>query len=297
MSQYLALTLDVPVELSELAASLLHDADAQGVEIRDGELIPPPGVPPVPPGRAVIIGYFGEEADGGELLEWLREALEAQAEGQEIRCGFERLDQEEWAQTWKLHFKPLHVGGNFWVLPPWEEPPPGAVSVLIEPGLAFGTGGHASTALCLRGILDALERRADASVLDVGCGSGILGIAAAKLGAPRVLMLDNDPVAVQVAKENAAANGLPELESSELPVAELEERFDLVVANILANPLIELARPIAGRVEEGGELLLSGILTSQAQEVVSAYEAEGLSLRAELREGEWSMLSMGRGAA
>jgi len=294
MSEYLALTFDVPADLSDLAASLLHDADAQGVEIRDHEILPPPGHRPVPEGRAVVIGYFGPEASGDELVGWIRAELEAQADGAEVRAGSERLDDQDWAETWKLHFHPLHVGGRLWVLPPWEEPPAGSIAVVIEPGMAFGTGGHATTALCLQGILEILDRRSDASVIDVGCGSGILGIAAAKLGAGRVVMVDNDPVAVAVARENAEANGCAAIETSERPVQAFDEAFDLVIANILAGTLIELAAPIAARVAEGGELLLSGILATQAADVRAAYEAEGLAFRETRHEGEWALLWMAR---
>lgn len=296
MSHYLALTFDVPADLSELATSLLDDADAGGVEIRDHEILPPPGMKPVPEGRAVVIGYFDDRDDGAQTLAWIREALEEQAEGQEIRASFERLDDQPWAETWKLHFQPLHVGGRLWVLPPWEEPPADSIAVVIEPGLAFGTGGHATTSLCLEGVLEALERRPGASTLDVGCGSGILGIAAAKLGAGRVMMIDNDPVAVKVAQENAEENGCPAIECSEQPIADIEERFELVIANILAMPLIELAPAISRSVAAGGELLLSGILTTQAADVRRAYEAQGLELREERRRLEWSMLVMARPA-
>lgn len=297
MSEYLALTFDVPADLSDLAASLLHDADAQGVEIRDHEILPPPGHPPVPEGRAMVIGYFGAEAEGDAIVGWIREELEEQAEGQEIRAGSERLDEQDWAETWKLHFHPLHVGGRLWVLPPWEEPPSGAIAVVIEPGMAFGTGGHATTALCLEGILEILDRRAGASVLDVGCGSGILGIAAAKLGAGRVEMIDNDPVAVEVAKENTEANGCSAIETSARPVEDVAESFELVIANILAGTLVELAAPIAARVAPGGDLLLSGILAPQAADVRAAYEARGLTLRELRHQGEWALVWMERPGA
>ncbi|AKU92135.1 50S ribosomal protein L11 methyltransferase [Vulgatibacter incomptus] len=297
MPKYLALTFDVPAELCELAASLLHDADAQGVEIRDREVLPPPGMTPVPEGRAVAIGYFGDEVEGDPILAEVRAELEAQAEGQEIRAGLERLDDQNWSETWKLHFQPLHVGGRLWVLPPWERAPEGQIAVVIEPGMAFGTGGHATTALCLEGTLEALERRPSASAADIGCGSGILGIAAAKLGAKRVVMIDNDPVAVAVAKENAVANGCPSIATSDRPVESLGERFDLVLANILAGTLVELAEPIAACVAEGGDLLLSGILVSQAADVRAAYENQGLRAREQRISGEWALVWMERVAA
>ncbi len=294
MNRYLALTFDVPAELCELAASLLHDAQAQGVEIRDQEVLPPPGMQPVPVGRAVAIGFFGEDEADEATLAWIREELEAQAGGQEIRVGLERLDEENWSETWKLHFKPLHVGDRLWILPPWEPRPQGSIAVVIEPGMAFGTGGHATTSLCLEGVLEVLDRRPGAAVVDVGCGSGILGIAAAKLGAGRVVMIDNDPVAVAVAKENADANGVPAIETSDRPVEDLGQRFELVIANILAGTLVELADPIAAAVAAGGELLLSGILVDQVEGVRRAYEERELRLRGIRRQGEWAMIWMER---
>jgi len=231
--------------------------------------------------------------EGEAILSRVRTALEAEAGGGEVRSGLSRLDEQDWSQTWKLHFQPLRVGERLWVLPPWEPIPEGAVAVVIEPGMAFGTGGHATTELCLQGIVEFLRERPGASVLDVGCGSGILGIAARKLGAGRVLMIDNDEVAVRVAEENAARNGVPEIEVAGTPVGEVSDRFPLVVANILAFTLIDLRDEIAPRVEEGGELLLSGILADQAEDVVRAYEGAGLRHLQTRTLGDWALVRMG----
>lgn len=301
MRTYLALTFDVPAELSDVAAWLLHEEDAGGVEIRDHELLPPPGMKPLPEGRAQVIGFFEGEVEGEEILARVRESLEesAQSEGeerQEIRAGLAELNDEDWAETWKLHFKPLHIAGKLWILPPWEKVPEDQPAVVIEPGMAFGTGGHATTALCLEGLVEVLERRPGANVLDVGTGSGILGIGARKLGAGRVLMTDNDPLAVKIAAENAVRNGVPEIETSEIPVQEIEERFPVVVANILAVTLIDLAEPVAATVAPGGELLLSGILVPQADDVAKAYEAEGFVQRERRTQGEWALVWMERKA-
>ena len=294
MRQYLALTFDVPAELADTAAWLLHEEEAGGVELRDHDILPPPGMKPLPEGRAQVIGFFEGEVEGDEILARVRASLEEAAEGAEVRAGLSRLDEQNWAETWKLHFQPLRVGENLWVLPPWEKAPPGSIAVVIEPGMAFGTGGHATTALCLEGLVEALATRNGAAVLDVGCGSGILGIAARKLGAGRVVMVDNDPIAVAVAKENAEKNGVPELETSGTPVQEIAERFPIVVANILAVTLIDLAEPIAARVDAAGELLLSGILADQAQEVADAYAAQGLRHVETRISGDWALVRMAR---
>ena len=295
MADYLALTFDVPDDLADHASFLLHEAEAQGVEIRDAEQLPPPGLPRPPPGRAVVIGYFAGDAAGEEIEADVRADLEREASEREIRSGLARLEEENWAETWKLHFRPILAAGKLWVLPPWEARPDDKPAVVIEPGMAFGTGGHATTLLCLEALVDALARRPGASVLDVGCGSGILGIGAKLLGAGRVTMIDNDPVAVEVARENAEKNGVPELETSGTDVGELPGTWDLVVANILANPLIELSAAIAARVAGGGELYLSGILGTQADEVAAAYHRQGFATVARKDLGEWSLLRLARG--
>ena len=291
---YVAVTLDVPEALSEHASFLLHEEEASGVEIRDHEVLPPPGMKPPPDGRAVVVGFFGGDADGAAIGARVRDGVVALADGAEVRLGVATLPDEAWAETWKLHFKPVHAGGALWVLPPWEPPPPGAVAVVIVPGMAFGTGGHATTLRCLRGVVEARAAKPGATVLDVGCGSGVLAIAAKKLGAGRTVMIDNDPLAVQVAVENAGKNGCPSIEASATPVEEIPGTFDLVLANILANTLVELAAPIAARVAAGGTLLLSGILVPQADEVEAAYLARGLRSTGRQVEGEWALLALAR---
>lgn len=294
MRTYLALTFDIPDELADLAAWLLHEEEAGGVEIRDHEILPPPGMKALPAGRSQVIGFFEGEVEGEEIAARVRDRLEEEAAGGEIRVGVARLKDEDWAETWKLHFQPLHVADRIWVLPPWEKVPEGQLAVVIEPGMAFGTGGHATTALCLEGLVEVFERRPGAAVLDVGCGSGILGIGACKLGAGRVVMVDNDPVAVQVAKENAEKNGCPAIETSGTPVEAIGASFPVVVANILAVTLVDLAEPIAATVEEGGELLLSGILVGQMDDVIRAYVARGLRLRDQRTRGDWALVWMER---
>ena len=183
--------------------------------------------------------------------------------------------------------------------PSWisEPPPPGAVEVVLDPGMAFGTGGHPTTSLCLAALSDLLAARPGASVLDVGTGSGILAIAARKLGAGRVAANDDDPKAVEVARENAAANGA-DVEIALAPARTIDGTFDLVVANILANTLVALAPELAGKLAPGGVVLLSGILAPQEDEVRRAYVACGLSPLAggDRREGEWSLVALERPA-
>lgn len=212
---------------------------------------------------------------------------------------YELLADRDWEREWMEDFKPLRMGQRLWIVPSWHEPPDlDAVNLHLDPGLAFGTGTHPTTALCLEwldalaleGSLDGLE------VLDVGCGSGILAIAALKLGAAEATGTDIDPQALQASRDNAMRNDVAEHELTLCYPEQLdsERRFPLVIANILAGPLVELAPMIAGHVAPGGRLALSGILEGQAQDVLDAYRAQGLIMdEPQQREG-WVRLSGGR---
>lgn len=197
------------------------------------------------------------------------------------------LPDEDWVARSRGAFVPVRVSSRMWVVPSWHTPPdPGAVNLLLDPGLAFGTGSHASTRLCLRW----LERRITGgeTVLDYGCGSGILAIASLKLGAARAVGVDIDPQAVATAEANARRNNVAceFFESRALPAV----TGDLVVANILANPLKVLAPIVAGRCRMGGHVALSGILAEQAREVEMAY-ARWLDFEAPQEEEGWVCLS------
>jgi ribosomal protein L11 methyltransferase len=271
-------TLETSLEQAEPSSADLWDLGAQGVEVRDGETQPMPGQAP-PRGQAVLVGWFTDRESA---------ALAAEALGGRI----DEVADQDWGESWKKDWKPISAGRVF-VRPSWvaAAAPEGAAEVILDPGMAFGTGTHPTTALCLRALSALLLSRPAASVLDVGTGSGLLAIAARKLGAGRVRGIDNDPVAVRVARENAAANRV-ELELGEEPLAAIAERYDLVVANILANTLMEMAGDLARRLTPGGVAVISGILVSQEAEVRAAYLQAGLVSCPEVdgREGEWVVL-------
>jgi ribosomal protein L11 methyltransferase len=202
------------------------------------------------------------------------------------------IDEQDWVRLTQSQFDPICVSRRLWIVPSWHAPPDAnAVNLTLDPGLAFGTGSHATTFLCLQWLTETL--RGGETVLDYGCGSGILGIAAAKLGAASVLGVDIDGNALIAARENAAKNGVTlGLRHSKEP---LDERFDIVIANILTNPLCVLAPLLAARVTPGGCIALSGVLFDQAEHVISQYASLiGLRVGAEL-EG-WVRLE-GRRAA
>ena len=179
-----------------------------------------------------------------------------------------RVADRDWVRATQAQFAPLRITDALWIVPSWCSPPcPDATNILLDPGLAFGTGAHPTTRLCLRFLADELKRRD--SVLDYGCGSGILAIAAAKLGADRVVGVDIDLQAISASIENARANGV---RARFMHVDALrEEGFAVVVANILANPLRVLAPALAARTHDGGRIALSGILATQADAVAHHY--------------------------
>ena len=199
----------------------------------------------------------------------------------------EALEEQNWVQLTQAQFDPIRVSERLWIVPSWHDAPDAdAINLILDPGMAFGTGSHPTTRLCL----EWLERNVGSgdSLLDYGCGSGILAIAAARLGAARVAGVDIDPLAVDAARANAERNGVSALfaDSAE-PVA---GEYDLVVANILSNPLRVLAPAICAHVRRGGRLALSGILAEQAEEIIGIY-ATWLPLAvADSRDG-WVCLS------
>lgn len=202
------------------------------------------------------------------------------------------LPHRNWAEAWKRHFKPLPIGTALLVKPTWSRRAalPGQAEVLLDPGLSFGTGHHPTTAFCLEQVVAC--RAAGASFLDIGTGSGILAIAAAKLGYSPIEAFDFDPEAVKVAKANAVLNGVRrqmQIQRRDLRRLPLRapNRFDLVCANLLANLLIEQAARIASRVATGGTLVLAGILATEFNDVARAYTARGWRLIADRHVKEW----------
>ncbi|MBD9679112.1 50S ribosomal protein L11 methyltransferase [Pseudomonas sp. PDM18] len=202
----------------------------------------------------------------------------------------ERIEDQDWERSWMDNFKPMRFGRRLWIVPSWHDAPePEAVNLLLDPGLAFGTGTHPTTALCLEW-LDGQEL-AGQNVLDFGCGSGILAIAALLLGAKQAVGTDIDPQALEASRDNASRNGIdptkfPVYMPADLPTAQA----DVLVANILAGPLVTLAEQLTGLVKSGGLLALSGILAEQAEEVRAAY-ADAFDLDPTAERDGWIRIS------
>tara|TARA_B100002003_G_scaffold88278_1_gene82530 strand:- start:6081 stop:6965 length:885 start_codon:yes stop_codon:yes gene_type:complete len=218
--------------------------------------------------RVMVTGLFPGELSVEEVRVRLGSAW-CQAHSTRM----EALEERDWEREWLEHFHPIQIGKHLWVVPSWCPPPdPEAINLMIDPGLAFGTGTHQSTALCLKRLDQLSADLAGAAVVDIGCGSGILALGALLLGADTVWGSDIDHRALTTARENAKRNGLTQrlhlFLPDELPMAVVG---DIVVANILVSTLVSLAVEIDSRVKPGGKLLLSGILAGQESEVIDAF--------------------------
>ena len=241
-------------------------------------------------GSTVITGLFAAEHDLESTMAFLNEQKLSVEGGDKIEFKAEILEDKDWEREWMTHYHPMQFGQNFWVCPSWiEVPDANAVNLMLDPGLAFGTGTHPTTALCLEWL--ASESLNDKSVIDYGCGSGILGIAAILLGASSVSGVDIDPQALTATQDNLVRNGL---DKERLPVFFPEsfasEPVDLVIANILAGPLKVLAPTLAELVKSEGQLILSGLLIDQADELISTY-SEWFDMEPPSTKEEWVRLT------
>lgn len=244
----------------------------------DPVLEPLPGTTPLWP-RVRVKALFDGAADRDDILRILDGELSNALTDPLSRVTFETLEDRAWEREWLKDFRPMRFGQRLWICPGGQQPDveqlrdsPAPVLIELDPGLAFGTGTHPTTALCLEW-LDA-AKVAGTRVIDYGCGSGILAIAAAMLGAAELLAIDIDPQALLATRDNAERNGVAPLITARLVDAEAESRdapVDILLANILAGPLESLAPAFAARVRAGGRLVLSGILRNQAEAVASTY--------------------------
>ena len=233
-----------------------------------------------------LLALFEAETDEASLLAHLQFLLG----GELPEHNLERIEDQDWERSWMDNFQPMRFGRRLWIVPSWHPAPePDAVNLLLDPGLAFGTGTHPTTALCLQW-LDG-QSLDGSHLLDFGCGSGILAIAGLLLGAASAVGTDIDPQALQASRDNALRNGIePERFPLYLPPQMPAGEFDVVVANILAGPLVQLAPVISSHVRAGGRLALSGILAEQAEEVRAAY-AEQFELDPTAEQEGWVRIS------
>lgn len=269
------------------------------LELRLGELAPWGWEEDTDSGGRTVVRIHCQTREQAEGLD---ERLRRRVPGIETRIR--EQESRDWATSWKEFFQPCSVAGKYLVLPPWEEPDPGngLIPVFIDPQMAFGTGHHPTTCLCLQAVADLWNAgliNPKSRFLDLGTGSGILAIACCLTGM-RGVGLDNDPVAVRCAEENSRLNGVRDnlsifcgTQASLRP----GQRFDLILANILARPLRAMAPELAKLLAPRGHLVLSGILNGQEGEVMDAYGEAGLGGPGVMRDNGWSAILWGAGAA
>ena len=292
---YRELIFTVPAEIAEPLGDLLLEIGALSVTVEDdaaggydeNPLYGEPGLSPEVQAwdRSSVTALFNPEIDDSDAVNFIPELLGSlQDAGFNLPPPQEKIVQEQdWVRLTQSQFAPIQIGERIWVVPSWHEAPtdPNAICLAVDPGLAFGTGSHPTTHLCLLW-LEQNTQLQNQSLLDYGCGSGILAIAAAKLGCNPVVGTDIDPQAMVAARSNAEINNtvinfvLPNENATELAA---ETKYDIVMANILANPLQVLAPALVNKIRPGGKIVLSGVLVRQAQEVIATY-------------GQWLTLSV-----
>jgi ribosomal protein L11 methyltransferase len=279
-TNWLCLRLAVAAEYSDLAATALHEAGCQGVQIEDVEIRDRgEDADLVPREQILVTGYYEQESDDGDDTQKLQERLKTLLQEYSVQAQIEveNIAAQDWAENWRENFPPLQIG-PFLIAPSWEEIAPDDERILIriDPGLAFGTGQHPTTQMCLELLGEQGSTLSGKTLLDVGCGSGVLSIAATKLGAT-VTASDFDPHCTSATRENAALN---EAEFEVVQAAGLDwcnAQYDFVVANLMSDLLISLASEIARVARGGSTLVVSGISSPRADDVENALREAGFS--------------------
>ena len=302
MSAWVEVSMRVDGESAEAIADILSRYGHQGVSLEQD------GIPPdtwdeteVPPAQELILrAYFPDD----DQLDRKKHDLERALGHMRLMYpmptpAYRKLQEDDWAEAWKAHYQPIRIGDRLVIRPLWidMELKNDDIEIALDPGMAFGTGTHPTTQLCLEALESLIQPAQD--VLDLGAGSGILSIAAAKLGARDVLALDTDPIAVAVTCENARANGVAKIivaqQGSLETVLHSARRFDLVLVNILARIILQLAEQGLGEiVRPGGNAIFSGIIDTQIEDVELALRKTGLQPIERRQMGDWMLLVTNR---
>ncbi|WP_019449607.1 50S ribosomal protein L11 methyltransferase [Cupriavidus sp. BIS7] len=292
--------IEIAQEQAEAWSDALFDLGALSVSVEDADADTPdeqplfgePGLEPtrLAWNRSRVVALFDEETDPALLVTAAANTLNVDPVPP---YSLRTVEDQDWVRLTQSQFEPIRIGERIWVVPSWHEAPdPDAVILELDPGLAFGTGSHPTTRLCMQWLEQ--NGRAGETVLDYGCGSGILAIVARKLGAGDTVGIDIDPNAVEASRYNAERNHVEA--TFALPESVSEATYDLVVANILSNPLKLMAAMLSARVRPGGRLILSGVLERQADEVAAAY-APWIAMSVWRSEDGWVCLHGSRPAS
>ena len=238
-----------------------------------------------------LLSLFDADCSLDNVMLWLQQHP---AINNKSILEIEVLEDQEWERSWMQDFQAMQFGKRLWICPSWQTPPDiNAINIMLDPGLAFGSGSHATTSLCLQWLeQNVLE---NSTVIDYGSGSGVLAIAAALLGAAKVVAVDNDPQAITATMENAQRNSIEEnlicaYLPEDLPDSMFTEKADILLANILAEPLLQLAKAMAELVKPDGKIVLSGLLEDQAQEILTCYQ-QWFSMQDPVIEDGWVRLT------
>jgi len=276
-------------DIAEPLSELLHENSALSVTLQEGgdEKIFEPAIGETPLWQDTqVVALFEDDAPIEDVLVTLKQKLDCNTFPAYEICN---VEDQDWERAWLDDFKPMQFGENLWIVPSAYEPTDvSATNIALDPGLAFGTGTHPTTSLCLTW-LDKNKAEHDV-VVDYGCGSGILAIAAAKLGAAKVIGVDIDPQAIDATYRNAENNQVSNIIEAYLPKQYELKAADLLLANILANPLHELAEHFSQGVKTGGRIVMSGILKEQAEQIIEKYQ-QWFDMDEPIFKEEWGLLT------
>ncbi|TAN45427.1 MAG: 50S ribosomal protein L11 methyltransferase [Nitrospirae bacterium] len=243
-----------------------------------------------------ITAYFSDVSGIETIIGALKESvLELNKSGlaSDLSYDYVFVPEQDWNETWKTNFRPIDVGENLSILPPWEEPDIRKINLVIDPGMAFGTGHHETTRFCLKIIEQySSTTKNKESFLDLGTGTGILAIAAAKLGFEKITAIDSDPLAIDAARRNVVLNGLSNICLIEGEIGRAAGVYDMIAANLISETLIKIAPEIAERLAPEGIALLSGMLLGQETDVLKAMESCGLNLAQRFEDGRWISITV-----
>ena len=245
-----------------------------------------------------LVAYFPQTCDIKTItddLSLLNALLEKSGKAQGLAFVCTVIPEQDWNESWKKGFQPVDAGEHFTIIPPWEEPRAGRINVTIDPAMAFGTGHHETTRSCIVLMEKYAGKCGKESFLDLGTGTGILAIAASKLGYRRVVGIDTDPLAVDAGLLNIEINRTRDVEIREGSLAETEDTYDVIAANLISGVLVRLAAALAAHLNPGGIAILAGILTGQEKEVIEAMEHTGLTLQEIYYDGKWVSLVVQQG--
>ncbi len=304
--QWAEIICTVPEEMAESVADLLMELTGNGVSIENRQ-VDTFNIDDIAREKLKSVkGYHPADDELDGVVERIGEYMAAIGPDYPgfafVAPTVTLLHEEDWANSWKSNFKPTRIGRRLVMKPSWEDysPKDGDIVLELDPGMAFGTGTHGTTRLCLEAIEELVcaggaFSRGNDRVLDVGCGSGVLAIAAVLFGAREVTAIDIDPVAVEVTLENAAVNGVSDrLSASTTPLVEIVGEHAIVLANILAEELVKMSGELASRVAPAGYLVLSGILAEREQFVIDGFAHLPLTLQGVTRQDEWVCLVLRR---